>query len=105
MRPPSPAAPTSTSGTATQATGALASDPQLGLIARLLNERRGNTDTTSDQEAAGAIDALGARFGISGLSRLRSKADLRGTHLSKANATKLIDALKALDGRTAARAA
>ena len=80
-------------------------NPQLGLIARLLNERRGTTDTASDQATASVIDALGARFGISGLSRLRSKADLRGTHLSKANATKLIDALKALDGGTTARAA
>ena len=46
-----------------------------------------------------AIDAIGASFGIANVSSLRSKADLSSaaTRLTKLHATRLIDALKALD--------
>ena len=87
-------------------TGALASDAQLGLIAHLINELHMAGDEANTQEAAAALDALGARFGIHSLADLRSKANLRSkaTKLTRLNATKLIDALKALDGNVDAQA-
>jgi len=88
-------------------TGMRASDAQLGLIARLINELLRNADEASTTEAAATLNALGARFGIDGLADLRSKVQLRGaaTHLTKLQATRLIDALKALDGTVDAQAA
>jgi hypothetical protein len=89
----------------TSSTAELASDPQLGLIVRLINDLR--TDKTADVDAAHAISQIGARFGITGLAELRKKDQLRrkATSLTRLNASKLIDALKALDGNPVARAA
>jgi hypothetical protein len=98
MRQPSSAAP---------ADSTRASDAQHGLIARLVNELLRSGDETSTMEVAATLNALGARFGIHGLADLRSKAQLRSaaTHLTKLQATRLIDALKALDGTLDAQAA
>jgi len=83
-----------------------ASDKQLGLIVRLINTRRADTDGASDDAVANAIDAIGARFGITGLADLRKKDQLRGSAaLTILNASRLIDALKALDGDALAPAA
>ena len=65
------------------------SDAQLGLIAGLLNDLHTTADAT-------AIDTLGQRFGLAQLSTLRSKERLRAQALTRLNASKLIDALKAL---------
>ena len=91
MRQPSSVAP---------ADSTMASDAQLGLIARLVNELLRRGDETRTLEVATTLNALGARFGIDGLADLRSKAQLRSTatHLTKLQATRLIDSLKALDG-------
>ena len=65
------------------------SDAQLGLIAGLLNDLHTTADAT-------AIDTLGLRFGLAQLSTLRSKELLCAQALTRLNASKLIDALKAL---------
>ena len=85
---------------------ALASDAQLGLIARLINELYTGLDETSEETAA-ALDALGARFGMSSLSSLRSKVDLRraASRLTKLQAMQLIDRLKGLTPTENAQAA
>mgnify|MGYP000931531038 CR=1 FL=1 len=59
------------------------------------------------EETAAALDALGARFGMSSLSNLRSKADLRhaASRLTKLQATRLIDRLKGLTSSDSAQAA
>jgi hypothetical protein len=87
-------------------TSALASDAQLGLIARLITDLRTNQDATSEQTAA-TLDALGAHLGITSLSSLRSKADLRrvASRLTKLQAMQLIDRLKALASSEHAQAA
>jgi hypothetical protein len=84
-----------------------ASDKQLGLIVRLVNARRADTDTAGDDAVATAIDAIGARFGITGLSDIRKKDQLRSSAagLTILNASRLIDALKALDSDALAPAA
>jgi hypothetical protein len=41
-----------------------ASDKQLGLIVRLINACRADTHGAGDEATAAAIDAIGARFGI-----------------------------------------
>jgi len=111
MRQPDSISPADSAGTAERvpgpATRNLASDAQLGLIARLINELLGDDGEGNSEQTAAALDALGGRFGIRGLAELRSKAHLRSrtTTLTKPNATKLIDALKALDGSLDARAA
>lgn len=87
-------------------TSALASDAQLGLIARLVTEvHTGKIEMR--EETAAALDALGARFGMSSLSNLRSKADLRhaASRLTKLQATRLIDRLKGLTSSDSAQAA
>ena len=50
------------------------------------------------EETAAALDALGARFGITSMSNLRSKSDLRrvANRLTKLQAMQLIDRLKVL---------
>lgn len=87
-------------------TSALASDAQLGLIARLITDVHTTQDATGEETAA-ALDALGDRFGISSLSSLRSKADLRrmASRLSKLQAMQLIDRLKRLNLSEQAQAA
>ena len=82
-----------------ESTADRATEPQLGLIARLITTLRMQGDTDAQAETAHAIDAIGASFGIANMSSLRSTADLRSaaTRLTKPNATRLIDALKALD--------
>ncbi len=76
---------------------ASASDPQLGLIVRLINAL-----LDADAEYADTINAAGASLGLSNLATLRRKEVLRAaaTRLTKQGATRLIDQLKALD-RTA----
>jgi len=104
MRQPNSTAPAHSAGTAERipgpATRNLASDAQLSLIARLINELLGDNGKGNSEQTAAALDALGARFDIPGLAELRSKAHLRSraATLTKPHATKLIDALKALDG-------
>jgi len=85
---------------------ALASDAQLGLIARLISDLHTGQYETSEETAA-ALDALGARFGITSMSSLRSKADLRraASRLTKLQAMQLIDRLKALAPSEHAQAA
>jgi hypothetical protein len=84
-----------------------ASDKQLGLIVRLVNARRADSDTSGDEAVATAIDAIGARFGITGLAGSRKKDQLRSqaAGLTILNASRLIDALKALDSDALAPAA
>jgi hypothetical protein len=98
MRQPSSAEP---------ADSTLASDAQLGLIARLVNELLRGGDETRTMEVAATLNALGARFGMHSLADLRSKAQLRSAakKLTKLQATRLIDSLKALDGTLDAQAA
>jgi hypothetical protein len=109
MRQPDSISPADSAGTSEHvpgpATRNLASDAQLGLIARPISELLG--DEGNSEQAAAALDALGTRFGIRGLAELRSKVHLRSkaTALTKPNATKLIDALKALDGSLDTQAA
>ena len=76
-----------------------ASDKQLGLIVRLLAERDAISDT--------AIDAIGERFDIPNLSDIRTKVQLRSqaAALTILNASRLIDALKALHADALDRAA
>jgi hypothetical protein len=78
-----------------------ASDKQLGLIVRLLSEH--NAGAISDE----AIDAIGERFGIPHLSDIRTRAQLRSraASLTILNASRLIDALKALHADLIDRAA
>jgi len=85
---------------------ALASDAQLGLIARLITALHTGEDVPSEETAA-ALDALGVRFGITSMSGLRNKADLRraGSRLTKLQAMQLIDRLKALTPSEHAQAA
>jgi hypothetical protein len=73
----------------------LATDPQLGLIVGLIHGLLDDTGTAGAAE----IDELGRRFGITGLSTLRKKDALRAqaTTLSRLDASKLIDGLKALE--------
>ena len=68
-----------------------ASEAQLGLIVGLLH---GLTSTAQTD-----LDAVGQRFGIAELSALRTKDRLRAqaATLTRLNASKLIDALKALE--------
>ncbi len=82
-----------------ESTADRATDPQLGLIARLITILRMQGDADAQAETAHAIDAIGASFDIADLSSLRSTADLRSaaTRLTKLHATRLIDALKALE--------
>jgi hypothetical protein len=74
-----------------------ASDPQLGLIVRLINAL-----LDADVEHADAINAIGDALGLSHLAALRRKEALRGSapRLTKQEAARLIDQLKTLD-RTA----
>ena len=93
--------------TSTTNTTVHASDKQLGLIVRIVNARRADADGTGDGAVATAIDAIGARFGITGLADIRKKDQLRSraTALTILNASRLIDALKALDSDALAPAA
>ena len=104
LRQPSLATPAP--GDDTLTSSALASDAQLGLIARLITDLRTGQDAASE-ETATALDALGARFGITSMSSLRSKTDLSRTasRLSKLQAMQLIDRLKALTPTADAQAA
>jgi hypothetical protein len=87
-------------------TSALASDAQLGLIARLITDFHTSQGATSEQTTA-ALDALGTRFGLTSMSSLRSKADLRraASRLTKLQAMQLIDRLKGLMPFEGAKAA
>lgn len=71
--------------------GKPASDPQLGLIVRLLIDLQ-HMDATDE------ADQIGESFAISQLSTLRSKAKLAATGLSSSTASDLIKELKALAG-------
>jgi hypothetical protein len=106
LRQPSHTTPAHDAGTTEPQKSMLASDAQLGLIARLITElHTGEIDLP--EETAAALDALGARFGITSMSNLRSKADLRrvANRLSKLQAMQLIDRLKALTPSDRAQAA
>jgi hypothetical protein len=96
-----------TAGHTSTSTTIRASDKQLGLIVRLVNARRADSDAIHDEATAAAIDAIGARFGITGLSDIRKKDQLRSqaAGLTILNASRLIDALKALDSDALAPAA
>lgn len=74
-----------------------ASDPQLGLIVRLINAL-----LDADAEHADAINTAGASLDIPRLATLRRKDVLRAaaTRLTKQGAIGLIDQLKALDRTT-----
>lgn len=104
LRQPSLATPAS--GDDTRTSSALASDAQFGLIARLINELH-TGEIEMREETAAALDALGARFGLTSMSSLRSKTDLRraASRLSKLQAMQLIDRLKALTPSDSAQAA
>lgn len=95
LRQPSLATPAP--GDDTRTSSALASDAQLGLIARLMNDFH-TGEIEMREETAAALDALGARFGITSMSNLRSKSDLRrvANRLTKLQAMQLIDRLKVL---------
>ncbi len=108
LAPRTEVAPASRADAATPAASAppaypnAASDAQLGLIARLLiGLRTGATDATIEAINT-AIDEAGAAFGIATLATLLSKDALRRSapQLTRPQAIRLIDRLKALTQRT-----
>lgn len=82
----------------------LASDAQLGLIARLLIALRSGATEATIQATDAAINAAGATFGITNLAMLLSKDALRCAvpQLTKLQAIRLIDQLKAQAARNLA---
>jgi hypothetical protein len=106
LRQPSLASPVPGDDTPGPTSSALASDAQFGLIVRLINDLH-TGEIEIREETTAALDALGARFGITSLSNLRSKADLRraASRLTKLQAMQLIDRLKGLTSSEHAQAA